>query len=288
MYEFLEGSEKVKAGQGLKKNVRRIFFRHKVNACAKGAGCAAAALLIAVTVIANVSPDMAYAMADIPVLGAVVRVVTLDRYHKTIGGSEADIVTPELQGLADSELMEKINKELGDNANQLRQEFERDAKELAQEYGADAHMGIVYDYTVRTDTDDYYAVDIYFLNVAGSSSTTHKFYTIDRKTKELVTLGGLFAEGADYKDRLYEIIRAEMIRRNNEEGGMFFVEPNEFSDDGVGVFDSVWDKKAEQNFYINNDGELVICFDKYEVAAGAQGSPEFVIPRDKIADILKD
>ena len=41
----------------------------------------------------------------------------------------------------------------------------------------------------------------------------------------------------------------------------------------------------DQNFYLNSDNQLVICFDKYEVAAGAQGSPEFVIPTDVIADI---
>ena len=49
-----------------------------------------------------------------------------------------------------------------------------------------------------------------------------------------------------------------------------------------------FDKIAEdQNFYINDDGNIVICFDKYEVAAGAQGSPEFVIPEKVVADILK-
>ena len=279
MYEFLENSDKIEAGERLRRNIRKIFFKQKINACFKGAGCAAAAFLIAVTVGANVSPDMAYAMSDIPVLGAVVRVVTLDRYHKIIGGSEADIVTPEIQGLADSELMEKINKELGDNANQLKQEFERDASELAAEYGSDAHMGLVYGYTVRTDTDDYYAVDIYFYNVAGSSSTTHRFYTIDKKTKELVTLDGIFSEGADYVSRLNEIIKAEMLRRNNEENGMFFAEPDEFGDGFTGI-------SSQQSFFINEEGELVICFDKYEVAAGAQGSPEFVIPYDEISDIL--
>ena len=44
---------------------------------------------------------------------------------------------------------------------------------------------------------------------------------------------------------------------------------------------------SDQNFYINSDGNVVICFDKYEVAPGAQGSPEFVIPNELIADILK-
>ena len=60
---------------------------------------------------------------------------------------------------------------------------------------------------------------------------------------------------------------------------MFWVD-----DDVFEGFEKIAD---DQNFYINNEGNIVICFDKYEVAAGAQGSPEFVIPEDVVADILK-
>ena len=34
---------------------------------------------------------------------------------------------------------------------------------------------------------------------------------------------------------------------------------------------------AARHWYINNDGDLVIVFDKYEIAPGAQGESEFVI-----------
>ena len=44
---------------------------------------------------------------------------------------------------------------------------------------------------------------------------------------------------------------------------------------------------ADQKFYINSDGKIVVCFDKYEIAAGAQGSPEFVLPDEVTADIIK-
>ena len=36
---------------------------------------------------------------------------------------------------------------------------------------------------------------------------------------------------------------------------------------------------ADQNFYFNNDGDLVIVFDKYQIALGSMGCPEFVIPK---------
>ena len=41
------------------------------------------------------------------------------------------------------------------------------------------------------------------------------------------------------------------------------------------------------NFYWNDNGDLVIIFDKYEVCPGAMGTPEFVIDKGVFKDILK-
>jgi hypothetical protein len=48
-------------------------------------------------------------------------------------------------------------------------------------------------------------------------------------------------------------------------------------------FDSI---AKDQSFYINNEGKLVISFDKYEVAPGYMGVVEFIIPSNVIADAL--
>ena len=42
----------------------------------------------------------------------------------------------------------------------------------------------------------------------------------------------------------------------------------------------------DQNFRLNEDGDLVILFDEYEVAPGSMGLPEFTIPRQSLEDIL--
>ena len=84
----------------------------------------------------------------------------------------------------------------------------------------------------------------------------------------------MFKDGADYVTPITNYIKDEINRRNLEENGMYFPE--------------TFDKIAEdQNFYINNDDNIVICFGKYEIAAGAQGTPEFVIPNEVVADIIK-
>lgn len=55
-------------------------------------------------------------------------------------------------------------------------------------------------------------------------------------------------------------------------------------DESTDVFKEI---DGEQNFYFNDDGEIVIVFDEYEVAPGYMGCPEFTIPNDLIAGILK-
>ena len=45
--------------------------------------------------------------------------------------------------------------------------------------------------------------------------------------------------------------------------------------------------KKDQGFYINDKGELVICFDKYEVAPGSSGLVEFVIPNNVTKQLMK-
>ena len=277
MYDFLNGSEKIKASEQLKKKVRKEIMKHRIRTTVKMSGVCAAAVVLAFSISVNASQEFAFAMSDIPVLSAVVKVVTFGRYSKTIGGSEANIVIPKLEGLADKELEKTINAELAKDAEELIKEFEIDATKLNEYTNGEGHMGIDSNYIVKTDTDKYYAIDVYVVNMVGSSSTTHKFYTVDRTTKNIVTLKGLFKGGSDYVGRISEYILSEMKRMNKEDGGMFWIDEDDLS------FKQI---NENQNFYINENNELVICFDKYEVAAGAQGSPEFVIPTSVISDIL--
>lgn len=242
----------------------------------------AASIVILGTAAVNLSPTLAYAAKDIPVLKDIVRVVTLGRYEANKNGYSAEIASPKIEGLLDKELENRLNNEFKDNADALISAYENDVKELKKEFGDETiHMGVKSDYIIKTDNDNYLSLDVYILNVAGSSSTKHTFYTINKKTGKLVTLKSLFKDNADYITPISEYIRGEMKRINDEESGAFWIEKDEFNFD---IFEKI---KPNQNFYINSDNKLVICFDKYDVAAGAQGSPEFVIPDGVIKDILR-
>lgn len=269
MYDFLNGSEEVKASENLKKRVHGYIVKNKIMTAVKSVSVCAAAFLMCFSIGVNVSPNMALAMRDVPVIGKIVRAVTFDKYEQKIGGSEAKIVTPKIEGLADEKVMNEINNAIAEDAKKLIEEFEAEAEILKEQFGDDVHMGVESDYTIRTDTEDYYAIDIYFFNVVGSSSTTHKFYTVDRKTGEIVSLDDFIkTDGA--REKVNDLIKAEMMRRNEKEDGAYWVEDDEYTEGFKGI-------KENQNFFINEDGNLVICFDKYEVAAGYMGCPEFVI-----------
>ena len=274
-YENIQASEELimKAEKEIRKSKSKRGFKAGIGT--------AAAFIFAVGVAANASPSFAYAMSDVPVMGSIVKVVTLGKYENKDGGYEIKVNTPQIEGLIDEETQEKLNEVFKDQAQSVIAAFEQDVKELKEEFGDETvHMGIEYNYDIKTNTDDILAIDTYTFFASGSSNSVHNYYTIDKHTGEIYTLEGLFKDGADYVTPISDYIKKEMARRNAEEGGKFWVEDDEY----VEGFDKIAD---DQNFYINSDGNIVICFAKYEVAAGAQGVPEFVIPDEVVVDIIK-
>lgn len=276
--------ENIKASNELKERVKMTMKKeYKKRNVIRGCIGLAASLAIGTMLIVNFIPSFACAMSDMPVLAPIIKVITFGRYEMTDNGYSAKVVTPKIEGLLDKELEKRLNDELKENAEAIIYAYEQDIKELKKEFGDDMiHMGVESNYIIKTDNEDILALDVYLFNVAGSSSTKHTFYTLDKKSGELLTLKGLFKDNADYVTILSDYIRSEMMRLNKEEEGMFWIDGE--TDE---MFEGFKQIKADQNFYIDDAGKIVICFDKYDVAAGAQGSPEFVIPDNIVHDILK-
>lgn len=267
-YNNINASEEfiMKMNKQIKKeNAKRSF---------KISTTAAAVAIVAFGVTLNASPALAFALSDVPVISGIVRVVTFGKYVEKDNGYELSVNTPKLEGLVNEELQAKLNEEFKSQGEAVKELFEKDAAELKEEYGDETvHMALEFNYEVKTDNDDILALDVYTFFASGSSNSIHKYYTINKKTGELYTLKGMFKDGADYVTPISDYVRSEMERKNAKEEGMFFLDQ----------FDKI---SEDQNFYINNDGDIVICFGKYDIAAGAQGTPEFVIPNDLIANIL--
>lgn len=277
--------EKIEASDNLRNRVNNTLKKEmkKKSIFINSLGLVASFIFVFFLAV-NFIPNLAYAMSDIPVVGQVVKIITFGRYEKSENGYNAKIITPKIEGLLDKNLENKLNEQFKENANFIIWSFEQDVKKLKEKFGdKSVHMGVEFNYIIKTDNENIVALDVYVLNIAGSSSTKHTFYNLNKKTGQLLTLKGLFKDNADYISVLSSYIKDEMLRRNKEESGMFWVDGDSKSLNGVG-FKNI---KADQNFYINNAGNIVICFDKYEVSAGAQGSPEFIIPNDLVKSLLK-
>lgn len=73
--------------------------------------------------------------------------------------------------------------------------------------------------------------------------------------------------GPDYLTKVgIEIYRQIEAQKQENENNLFF--------DEVNIIEVL---KDEEKFYINEQGQVVIAFDRYEIAPGYMGYPEFII-----------
>ena len=229
----------------------------------------------------NLSPTVATALANVPGLSTLVEVCTFGGYHVEENNFEANIAIPQVSGL-DPAITEMLNQKYLAEGQALYDEFKAEMDAVKEEF-PDAHMGLDYNYEVKTNDDRVFALSRYVVNTVGSSSTEKRYDTVDKKTQTIVTLPSLFTEGADYITHISDNIKAQMRQQMAaDESVAYWLDDEEVPDDNFTAIAS------DQQFYINADGQLVICFDKYAVAPGYMGAVEFVIPTEVLAPILAD
>ena len=141
-------------------------------------------------------------MSQIPILGDVIRAVTIREYNYDSERFQAYIKEVQLEvnknGEDDGEnpamdqSVATINEDIDEMTNRLIEQFEEQAA-AGESYG-----GIYMDHEVVTDTDKWFTLKIDVAEVAGSGSQYQYYYHIDKTTGEIASLKDLFKEGADY------------------------------------------------------------------------------------------
>ena len=226
----------------------------------------------------NLSSEISYALSEVPVLGSIVRVLTFKTFELKDNNFDAQLKTPAIEGL-DSKLEAMLNEKYLDENQKLYDDFMKEIDELKKADMDEAHMGIASGYEVKTDTDKLLVIGRYVVNTVGSSSTTIQYDTIDKQNKLLITLPSLFKDEA-YIDIISENIKAQMKEQMKDENNVYWLEDEMMGDENFSKIDK------NQSFYITKDNQLVIAFDKYEVAPGYMGNPEFIIPSELLKDAL--
>ena len=239
---------------------------------------AATAAVVTVVALPNLSPQVAMAVADVPVFNKIVQIVTFDRYQQKdeSGSYEANVQTPEVTAQGDAQLQSsvgQINAEVQAYAQQMIAQFQKEMEQQGGVYGLDVQ------YNVVTDTENWFTLQITTLETMASGAQSVQYYNLDKTTGQYVKLSELFAPNADYIAAISDDIKAQMkARMAEDENQIYFVDTDMPEDD----FQQI---AADQSFYFNQEGKLVIAFNEYEVAPGYMGCPQFIIEDSVVAGL---
>lgn len=230
------------------------------------------AAVVAIILGINVSPVFADAVSDIPIVGRIVKLVTVKNYTLNKNNVEVDIKVPSIEGLGDKQLEENINKELIESGKKMYEDLVEELPSISDQM---KYVGS--DYKIDADNDRFLSIETSKEEIQASSYSTKKHYTIDKDKQIVLTLPMLFKDN-NYIEEISDDIKTQMTNNMREDNNLIYFLKSNQNEKSTDYFDKI---KEDQDFYINNDGNLVVCFNKYEVAPGYMGNLEFTIS-DKI------
>ncbi|KOP82228.1 anti-sigma factor [Bacillus sp. FJAT-21945] len=231
------------------------------------------------TASVNTSASFAKTLSDVPVVGTMVKGVTFTAEGKDVN---AQLQVPKIESLENKELESSLNQKYLAENQKLYDEFKKEVNEIKEK--GNGHLSVNSGYEVKTDDELIFSIGRYTDKAKGSSSTTMKYDTIDKKEQVLLTLPILFKNN-DYIADISENIKSQMKEQMKKDSNkVYWVNDGGIED--INIVDKFKQISADQNFYINKDHKLVISFDEYEVAPGYMGIVEFVIPTEVISKDL--
>lgn len=239
---------------------------------------AACFIFITVFLLPNVSITYAQALEQIPVISDIIQVVTIRNYFYSDDKHAMNINVPQISGDA-GKAADFVNKDVNELTTILVDKFYKEL-ETEKAAGYSGYGSVDVDYETITNTERWFTLKLSVCETAASSNNYFKFYNIDIKNNKLVKIKDLFNTD-DFSDTLVKEIKKQMQEQmSQDEGITYWINSDGIGEDFVAVGD-------DRNFYWNQNGDLVIVFDKYEVGPGAIGTPEFVIGKEVIDNILK-
>lgn len=274
------------------------------------AGVAAAVALF--ILLPNTSMEVAHAMSEIPVLGKLVEVVTFRDYIYESERQMADITVPYIvaendkavvtadtgasaeegaavcQAAGDVAATEEggMQKTLKQSIQTINEEIQSITDSIIEEFEANmdeqGYQDVIVKSEVLNTTEEYFTLKLICYQGAGSGAEWDYYYTIDLNTGERLALADLFLEDADYITPISENIQSQMREQMAADDMVhYWVDEEEIPEWN---FTSITD---ETSFYINENDNVVICFNEGDVAPMYMGCVEFEIPAEVLADIRK-
>lgn len=263
-----ELSERVQAG--VREGKARYRARRGRTIRRWGATAACFAVLLAGL---NLSPTIAKAAAEVPVLGGLFQVLTFVDYDKTEDGIHYDVTVPQLE--AEGALAERVNAVVQEKVDAHLAKAQQDWDDYreaffatggTEEEWADREMDVLVDYEIKSQTDTQVSFVVTLAEGWVASMQERYYYNLDLSENRDLTLQDYLGE--DWVNVCNASIQEQIDASVDEEGFTLFFTPE------MGGFTTV---DETTGFYVREDGTVVVCFPEYSIAAGAAGMPEFPI-----------
>lgn len=180
---------------------------------------------------------------------------------------------PVIEGLSDAKFQSELNKEIEKLAERSIKEYKEKDKQVEDAKNMSSEMEIGYE--VKHDGEILSVLISDFRYIKGNANPQYSetIYNIDTVNNKRIELKDFFKGNADYKKEVDGIINKEIATNKDD----YFQDENKFK--GI---------KDDQKFYVNKAGDVVVVFDKYEIAPGSTGTPEFVIKKSNVKTAGKD
>ena len=217
---------------------------------------------VVLTVIMSLPPQVSSAAFTEPVL------IGCDALRK----DNITAFIPQINGLQDKNIEAKLNGVIRDDVERGINQFQLDWANMQQEIKLpeDIKKGAHFwsTYAVKYNKGNVLSLttlEYVYTGGAHGSSGMHS-YAFNVSNGRVYTLTDIFLPGTNFGERLEGLIKADIAANNKT----------------YYHFEGLNDNQA---FYLTEEG-LVIYFQPYEIASWADGFIRFIIPYNKISDII--
>lgn len=241
----------------------------------RNTAAAAAAVCVVFTTALNTSTAFAKEAAQLPVIGTLARVLTFRNYETEKDGIGIAVEVPTIDMIQTETgiQVDEVNQQIYDLCRQYADEAVKRAEEYRKafldtggtEEEWEAHkIQINVGYEIKSQTDQYLSFIVRGTENWSTAYSESRYYNIDVNTGKMASLADFLGE--DYIAAVNESIRRQIGERR-EAGEAFWIEEE-------GGFSGITE---DAKFYVNEAGNPVIVFEKYEIAPGSSGEIEFEI-----------
>lgn len=252
-----------------KQEKRNIEYKPAKNIVYRTILTAAASFLVIFTILINTNIAFAMSVSKIPIIGEFAKLITFTEHKIDNDISEMDIKIPIAENIENKNVEHMINDIIEQKIKEFKQEQEILDKEYKEAYLETGGTEETYNkvktgisYELSFANDDLISFKLIKNQTLATAYNEVAYYNIDLRTGDYISLDDLY--GSNYQIELKDIIRKQIKERLNKDKYAYNLE---------------WFEQTDINkaahFYIDDEGNIVIVFMRYEIAPGYIGMPEF-------------